>query len=914
MKKSVFGIFISLAFALVSLQAAVESVYAEDVLKIETSFIFSKPVFAVREDVLNIEIKDCNSLVLIPDEPILPAHVKTFEFPPDTIIEKIECIPNKIESFELNKSIERAPKPIIHGILHFGSTFSFSPKLPKRLYQIFTNLFKIKRIVEDQNKGYKDDVTFPSRWFDYRIGYGLDRDESKKFLTITIYPVRCNQDNGNILFSSSFSIKVSYKTNRRTTNQGKGNEKYELLIIAPSQFKETLQRFVDHKNSLNVPTKLVTLSEIPKEGRDKQEDIKYFIRYANEEWDVRYVLLVGDANLLPPRYSNIPTEPYEDDFPSDLYYADLYKGDGSFASWDADKDGKYGEYPTDNKEVDLYPDVYLARWAVSSDSELEKVIDKTIEYEMSNIYRNTIINIGGDTFPEDEEGIDEGEFANQKVIESMPGINYTRIWAPGGYPDRGDVDISVSNIIRELNEGADFVDFSGHGNEISWATHPHGDNQTWIGINVGQVSLLNNKKIPIVFLNGCSCGNFRSGICLAWAFVRKENGGGIACYAASGISFGMPGRYETSRLFGWMEVNSFKKLYHDRVVGRVWGDMITSYLNTFGSKLYKEDYKMVEEFILFGDPTLNLVRSYNSPPEKPSRPNGPTSGDVRIAYNYSSVTIDPEGDDIYYLWDWGDGTTSEWLGPYRSGEECVAGHAWKKRGNYQIRVKAKDKLGLESEWSDPLPISMPYVSGNIPPIARINVEKIDGLTVYLDASQSYDPDGNIIRYDWDFGDGIKETRTSPKVKHVYREPKTYNITLKVLDDAGCIDINSTKVDVELSVFADAGGPYYANPSNNWIVEFNASKSIGYRWRWDFDGDGKWDTGSWITNYWEKIPDDKKISFDYSGIVNQGTVGSLAPQDSQEHSGMVRIIFAKLEVKDVKGDIDNDVATVYLYPS
>ena len=51
-------------------------------------------------------------------------------------------------------------------------------------------------------------------------------------------------------------------------------------------------------------------------------------------------------------------------------------------------------------------------------------------------------------------------------------------------------------------------------------------------------------------------------------------------------------------------------------------------------------------------------------PNKPSKPVGPTSGTPGIIFTYSSSTTDDEGDQIYYLFDWGDGTDSGWKGPF----------------------------------------------------------------------------------------------------------------------------------------------------------------------------------------------------------------------------------------------------------
>jgi hypothetical protein len=95
-------------------------------------------------------------------------------------------------------------------------------------------------------------------------------------------------------------------------------------------------------------------------------------------------------------------------------------------------------------------------------------------------------------------------------------------------------------------------------------------------------------------------------------------------------------------------------------------------------------------------------------PLRPKRPSGTVSGKPGTEYFFASTTIDPFNLDLYYLWDWGDGNISEWIGPYNSGEECNASHIWSEKGNYDIKVKAKNINNAVSEWSDPLPIIMPY--------------------------------------------------------------------------------------------------------------------------------------------------------------------------------------------------------------
>ena len=90
------------------------------------------------------------------------------------------------------------------------------------------------------------------------------------------------------------------------------------------------------------------------------------------------------------------------------------------------------------------------------------------------------------------------------------------------------------------------------------------------------------------------------------------------------------------------------------------------------------------------------VTSENEAPNKPAKPSGQVSGNITVEYTYTTSTTDPDGNQVYYLWDWGDGTQSEWLGPFTSGAEVSAQKSWNTKGIYSIKVKAKDISGVES--------------------------------------------------------------------------------------------------------------------------------------------------------------------------------------------------------------------------
>ena len=59
------------------------------------------------------------------------------------------------------------------------------------------------------------------------------------------------------------------------------------------------------------------------------------------------------------------------------------------------------------------------------------------------------------------------------------------------------------------------------------------------------------------------------------------------------------------------------------------------------------------------------------------------------------------------MWDWGDGTYSDWSRAYNSGETVEASKIWSAKGTFEVRVKARDSEGIDSGWSDSLSVSIP---------------------------------------------------------------------------------------------------------------------------------------------------------------------------------------------------------------
>lgn len=98
-------------------------------------------------------------------------------------------------------------------------------------------------------------------------------------------------------------------------------------------------------------------------------------------------------------------------------------------------------------------------------------------------------------------------------------------------------------------------------------------------------------------------------------------------------------------------------------------------------------------------PIWTFSTTDNNPPFTPRKPTGQTKCSINKTYYYSTNTIDPDREQVYYMWIWGDGSTTGWLGPYDSNVEVNASHTWTKKGIYRVKVKAKDIQGAESYYS-----------------------------------------------------------------------------------------------------------------------------------------------------------------------------------------------------------------------
>ena len=180
----------------------------------------------------------------------------------------------------------------------------------------------------------------------------------------------------------------------------------------------------------------------------------------------------------------------------------------------------------------------------------------------------------------------------------------------------------------------------------------------------------------------------------------------------------------------------------------------------------------------------------SEPPETPTNPNGPEGWIQYEEATFSSSTTDPEGDSIYYLFDWGDGNNSGWVGPYASGQTGKASYIWVDLGNYEIKAVARDENGVQSNWSGPSDISI--VENDVPEKPIIKGPKIASVGKQINFKiVSADPNNHDLYYYIYWGDQTFDYWTGPFASG---EEVTFNHTYNI---SGSFSITSIAKDVLL---------------------------------------------------------------------------------------------------------------------
>ncbi|MHC1706704.1 MAG: C25 family cysteine peptidase [Bacteroidales bacterium] len=287
---------------------------------------------------------------------------------------------------------------------------------------------------------------------------------------------------------------------------------YQVLIVSPESFTGSFSSLVDHYYSRGMKSKIISTTTINGTftGQDLQEKIRNCIIGEYIENNIEHVLLAGDAELIPARgfYAQVQSSSVYTDYniPSDIYYAAL---DGN---WNTDGDDKWAEPGED----DLYPELSVGRFAVSTVAELNNIINKTIHYQNypvtsecrkplmvgEHLYNNPL-TWGGD------------------YLDLLTGLHSDNGYTTQGIPEWHNIqklydrDLpspwTLNDFLAEINAGTSFLHHCGHSN-TNYLMRMYSSSVT--EANFSMVNGIDHNFIP-VYSHGCYCAAFDASDCIA---------------------------------------------------------------------------------------------------------------------------------------------------------------------------------------------------------------------------------------------------------------------------------------------------------------------------------------------------------------------------------------------------------------
>jgi len=206
-------------------------------------------------------------------------------------------------------------------------------------------------------------------------------------------------------------------------------------------------------------------------------------------------------------------------------------------------------------------------------------------------------------------------------------------------------------------------------------------------------------------------------------------------------------------------------------------------------------------------------------PGGPPPPNQPptasfTSSCTGLTCSFdASASADQDGSIVGYSWTFGDSTSGSGVSP---------SHTYGTAGTRTVTLTVTDNQGATDS------VSARVVAGqtNVAPTADFT-GSCNGLSCSFDGRTSSDPDGTVVGYAWDFGDGA--TAAGPTPSHAYARAGTFSVTLVVTDNNGATGstTNSQPVTANRTItFRAAATPFTGTGVNSAALTVPASVQAG----------------------------------------------------------------------------------------
>jgi hypothetical protein len=383
-----------------------------------------------------------------------------------------------------------------------------------------------------------------------------------------------NQDGINVFHRPATLISIDreflniyqsiFKNGYQAVNYLPLSEDGEMLILSDGSFMQAMQPFVDWKIKKGIP---VTMIDVSTAGTTAQQ-IKSYIQNYYLNHNLKYVLLVGDAQQIP---------------------SPVASGGAS--------DPSYG-YLAGN---DSYSEVFVGRFSAQTIADVQTLVQRTLEYEMNpltvNGWHGRGVCIGSDQGPGDDNEMDYEHERNIRAKEL--GFTYTDV-AELYDGSQGLNDLpgnpSPASLISELNQGASIVTYTGHGSTTSFGTTGFS--------NTSVASLTNNNKLPFVWSVACVNGDFVQSTCLAEALTRAQY---------NGQPSGAVATFMSSINQSWSPPMDAQDEMVDLLVGtygsnckRTFGGLSVNGCMHMNDQYGSAGFEMTDTWHCFGDPSLSV--------------------------------------------------------------------------------------------------------------------------------------------------------------------------------------------------------------------------------------------------------------------------------------------------------------------
>lgn len=618
-------------------------------------------------------------------------------------------------------------------------------------YTLKTAPFIFNSTITKNNLSKTNQITtnlYPSNNYEF-IGTG--QYNKAHYAKIRFTPFCYNLNEKTLTYYKEITLNISYQTNQKTlipqntigndiTSQVTENQQflstttnqkplqntatYEYIIITTPELEQSVLFLQQWRELTGFSTKMVNTTWIMEnyQGIDLQQQIRSFLKDVYSSWNVKYVLLVGSIDTIPMRdcYPNRNNHGYYGKTPTDYYYADLT------GNWDRDNDGYFGERIDDNQ--DFTAEVIVGRIPVDDPETVDSICQKIIEFEKNDgEWKQDALMIGALLFLENQYNDQSYEKTDgATVMEEV----WKKIYSPNDfqrttlYEQEGlttsdytsDYALTKDNVLNQITKGYGLVNWNAHGSStatsrVVWNSDD-GDNipeATEIDspyfISSYDTVSFSNEKPSIVF--SCSCQN---------AYPEKNNNLGASLLTNGAVSFIGATRNAWGSI-GWKDVSdggassidylfSQQLISEEKPVGKALYHAKFDYVSMYDWGGW-ETYQNMYDFNLYGDPATSFQTITGlSEPTTPVKPSCDITGPIYSELQFSTKASDPDYHQLYYKWDWDDGTSSTWLGPYNSDQTIQTSHQWRQPGTYNVKVLVRDSTGSSSNYSEEISITI----------------------------------------------------------------------------------------------------------------------------------------------------------------------------------------------------------------